>query len=321
VYETIEIEHRRGARGRWVVAVHGRSLKPLQARAVALAIEEARAHDGAEYAAVVAAFVSPRSAEILERHGVGFADLAGNCRLASESLFIERTGFPNAHAERAPLRSLFTPGAERVLRALLDPTGTSRSWTLRDLAAASSPGVSVGQAHRVSKLLEEQAFLRRGDGGLVVQDEAKLLAAWRRGYRFNRNRARRYYSPLSPGALLERFRSLGALSGERGYRGALASFTAAAVLAPIVRQHRFFAYWLGELVTVEAALELKLVDSGENVVVYEPYDDGVFYPSTDSEEPVTCPVQTYLDVAASPARGEEAAEAVREGYLTYGYVD
>ena len=66
-------------------------------------------------------------------------------------------------------------------------------------------------------------------------------------------------------------------------------------------------------------LELKAVDRGENVVVYEPYDDGVFYWAPQVEEPVTCVVQTYLDLRAAPGRGEEAAEAVFDRWLKKAY--
>ena len=102
-------------------------------------------------------------------------------------------------------------------------------------------------------------------------------------------------------------------------KGVLASFSAAEILAPHVRQHRFFAYWRGDRGKLLEALELKPADSGENVVILEPYDEGVFYPSRGGAVPLTSPVQTYLDLNASPARGEEAAGAVFDKYLREAY--
>jgi hypothetical protein len=86
-----------------------------------------------------------------------------------------------------------------------------------------------------------------------------------------------------------------------------------------VRQHRFLMYWKGDRKKLVAALEVKPVSSGDNVVILEPYDDGVLYPFPAAPVAVTGPVQTYLDLMASPARGEEAAQAVFERYLRRAY--
>ena len=63
--------------------------------------------------------------------------------------------------------------------------------------------------------------------------------------------------------------------------------------------------------------EAKPVDSGENVVVLIPDDDGVFYMANagyvgEHRMPCTQPVQTYVDVFHCGGRGQEAAEAALE---------
>jgi hypothetical protein len=206
-----------------------------------------------------------------------------------------------------------------VLRALLDPQHQEHPWTVRELARTAFPSVSVGQAHKVVKLLEQQAFLRRAKDGPVLVDAKKLLEEWSANYRSRRNKATRYYSPQSPGELRGAFSAVADWDAKNEMRGVLASFTAAEVLAPAVRQHRFFVYWAGDRDPLIERLQLKPVESGENVVVYEPYDNGVLYPAPQVPEPVTCPVQTYLDLRASPARGEEAAVAVFDRYLREAY--
>ncbi len=312
---SLVVKARTGAEETWFFRLYMRALTPQRAEEVAIAVRRKAGETGATSAMVVATYVSSRAAEVLARHNIGYVDSSGNCRLVSKSFFIERTGSSNAYPEADGLRSLFTPGAERVMRAILDPRFAGKHWTLRDLAAASFPGVSLGQAHKVAKLLEEQAFFHREGDGLQLHNPANLLDEWREHYSFRRNRAARFYSPLDLDTLKERFRSLGPHDGQPRRWGALASFTAASVLAPYVRQHRFFAYWRGERAAIETALELTPVDSGDNVVIYDPYDDGVFYPFEGVADAVTSPVQTYLDVSASPARGEDAAEAIRERYL------
>ena len=315
----LELRLNDGVRRRWIVELRNSPVEPYAAGFQALGLPEAVAACKVDYAVVVAPFVSERSAEILARAGVGYCDLSGNCRLASGSIYIERSGFPNVYARKASQGSLFTPGSERVLRAVLDPENRGRSWTVRELAEAAWPGVSVGQAHKVAKRLESEAFFKRIEAGLSVVEPDRLLEAWVAGYRFTRSREERFYSALGPSELRERTTALLARRRRGEPVGALASFSAAENLAPFVRQHRFFAYWLRDMKPLVKALELKPVAVGENVVVYTPYDEGVLYPARFSDQPVTSPVQTYLDLRASTGRGEEAAKAVFDRYMRRAY--
>ena len=60
-------------------------------------------------------------------------------------------------------------------------------------------------------------------------------------------------------------------------------------------------------------LGLKRVSSGANVTLLEPYDEGVFYGANTVEgAPVVSPIQLYLDLTQTKARGEEAASAILE---------
>jgi hypothetical protein len=62
-------------------------------------------------------------------------------------------------------------------------------------------------------------------------------------------------------------------------------------------------------------VQAKPVDSGENIIVFYPSDNGVFYHTTDKQEGnISCtnPIQTYIDLLHSGGRGEEAAEAILE---------
>src|SRR5271166_1191457 len=62
-----------------------------------------------QYGLLGAPYVSPETQKICKEAGVGFIDLAGNCRLVFDKVYIERRGFPKPKAERRPLRSLFFP--------------------------------------------------------------------------------------------------------------------------------------------------------------------------------------------------------------------
>ena len=309
----------RGVPGRqqWLIEVKRRPLEPREAELLTLHLAKIRAEKCADYAIVVAPYISPSSAQLLAKQAVGFWDLSGNCRIAKGPLYIERSGFANPFVRKSTQRSLYTPAAERILRALLDSKHQGRIWSVRELAAAAYPGVSVGQAQKILKLLENWKHIQRESGARLLNAEA-LLKEWAVHYRFNRNRATGYYSMLNPKQLTERFSEL--VRNSPGCPGMLASFSAAAIWAPYVRQYRMFIYWKDDLMPLLKALELKNVSTGENVIIYEPYDPGVFYPgSSEKLPPVTCPVQTYLDLCAAAGRGEEAAEALFMRKLKEGY--
>ncbi len=94
---------------------------------------------------------------------------------------------------------------------------------------------------------------------------------------------------------------------------AYAAFTAADFQAPAVRQPRTWLYIDRNLEPrLQAVLEAKLVDSGENLVVLIAGDAGVFYKAEPGANRIVCTnaVQTYVDLLHSGGRGEEAAEAI-----------
>jgi len=67
----------------------------------------------------------------------------------------------------------------------------------------------------------------------------------------------------------------------------------------------------------ERLVEAKRVDSGENLIVLVPEDEGVFLQHDDpawigERLGYTNPFQTYVDLYHAGGRGEEAAEAILE---------
>jgi len=61
-------------------------------------------------------------------------------------------------------------------------------------------------------------------------------------------------------------------------------------------------------------LSLKAVKSGGNLLLFSPYDEGLFYGSAEVDGlRVASEIQIYLDVQGFLGRGEEAAEVLYEG--------
>jgi hypothetical protein len=258
----------------------------------------------------VAPYVSPRAAEICSQEGVGYVDLAGNCRLSFSSVFVERQGKPNPFAQKRDLRSLYSPKAARVLRMLLsDPW---REWKVVDLAREAD--VSLGQVSNVKKLLSDREWLRDEASGVSLADPQALLLEWAStDMRSSRPEVHDFYSFDKPGQVEQR---LAEVCERMDVPYALTEFSGAARFAPIVRYQRASAYVTDRVEEVAESLGLKRVPDGANVRLLQPKDSGVLIDSSDrGGVRVASPVQMYLDLIRVPGRGEEAAEAVLENVI------
>jgi hypothetical protein len=100
-----------------------------------------------QYGVLAVPYVGPGARAVCADVGVGHVDLAGNCRLVFDRVFIERSGSPNPRIERRTLRSIFATRASRVLRVLLDDT--KHPWQVQQLARAAS--VSLGLASKLEE--------------------------------------------------------------------------------------------------------------------------------------------------------------------------
>lgn len=262
-----------------------------------------------------ALYVSERSAAILAEHGVGHLDLAGNARIAFGPVYVERTGHPNPHAEDRSLASLFAPKTSRVARALL--AHPARVWRLQELA--DELDVSLGLVAKAKASLLDGEYARDSADGLALADPDGLLDAWLVADR-RRPKPRGYYSLDS---ISETERRIADAARQFGARAALTSFSGAERVAPHVRYgHTSVLVEADALEEVAERSGLRPVETGANVRLHEPYDDGAFYSARDIDGvPVAHPVQLVLDLARVKGRGEEAADFLRRHALTPTWAD
>lgn len=306
-----------GGAGSMCIECKGVNFRPDQLFGLAGRICQ-RGGDGPTAKVLAMPRVSDRMAEVCEHLGWSWYDLAGNCRLEIPGLLlVERTGRKPVPLPSRRGANLSTPKASQVIRALLVPENAGRRWTQREMAGhfvdlvpyIGSPSLAL--VNKIVQYLREQAFIEPLPGrGFRVIDHEGLLRAWVRAYRADRTLRRPYFTLLKGLALDERLRDLD--PGGNG-RLAYALYSAADRQAPVVRQPRRWLYVSPEFESeVASALEAKLVDSGENVVVLIPEDPGVFYgvEKGDDRVPRTNAVQTYVDLVDAGGRGEEAAEAI-----------
>ncbi len=258
-------------------------------------------------------WVSERLADLCAQRGWSWYDLAGNCRIDIPGLLhLSHTGNAPVHERPRQKGSLRTAEAARVVRALLHPDHLPMRWTQRDMQKDCQPGVSLGLVNKVVRHLIEEAYLTELEGGgFRLTDPVKLLQAWRNAYRFERHQRLSFFTLLQGRKLQD---ALARLDVEAGGRAAYASFSAADFQAPHVRQPKTWLFVAHEeLPRLQNLAEAKPVDSGENLVVLVPEDDGVFYLGDSVGEGrmrATCAVQTYADLCHSGGRGQEAAEAL-----------
>jgi hypothetical protein len=296
-----------------------------------LRLSEFTRKDRSAYPVFIAPYISPAAAAICEEYKAGYFDFAGNCRLAFDSVFIQKHRFPNPTAATRDLRSLYSPKAERVLRVLLG--SGPRLWRVKALADAAQ--VSLGQVASVKKLLADREWIESapagfglsgyslgspgGSGGGSHLSEGSepiqvavlpILMEWARAYRPERSSTFEFYS-LKPIAELEA--KLAEAVESQKHQAAFTAFSGAARLAPAVRYQRAAAYVASGVDALADELALKRVDSGANVTLIEPYDEGVFHGTCNIKgAPVVSPIQIYLDLAQLKGRGGEAATAILE---------
>lgn len=263
---------------------------------------------GNAYPIFAAPFISESSAEICRQVGAGYMDLAGNCRIVFDGIYVERQGNPNRFVTRRSLRSLYRSRSSRVLRALL--FNPRLAWKLSDLSLAS--GVSIGQVFNVKRALIDREWAVFDKAGLRLTQPEKVLQDWGEQYPCDRNLSFDFYSPAD---LPETESRLARYLSDKGFRYAFTSFSAYARLIPGADCSRAFLYIDADSDTDIAKtakdLNFKPVLKGANATLLMPHDEGVFFGSREMEEMTfVSPVQAYLDVKSSGGKGISAAEGI-----------
>jgi hypothetical protein len=297
---------------KWTLVVEEKRLgQPREVRASVLQLEShlKRLPGNAQcYGVLLATFISEESAKICTDAGIGYADLAGNARLAFDTVFIETRTAGNPFREKREVRSLFAPRAARVLRVLLQ--GPPRSWKVTELA--KSARVSLGWVSAVRQQLLAREWAEEGTGGLRVTKPGAVLDAWVKADDWEKRTQTEEYSVLlaDPAELADKLKST---LGDQ---------------PPVFTQ--WFAGWLRhphttpvvvtayvkafpeEALIKDNLLGRSITGGGGGLRLVVPKDEGVFHPSqTVRGFELVSDVQIYLDLQKAGLRGEEQAAELR----------
>lgn len=261
------------------------------------------------YGIVGAPYISPAAANICEEEGIGYLDLAGNCRLVFDTVYIVREGAKNPFAQKRDLRSLYSPRGTRILRVMLN--NPRIAWKTQPLAEEAK--VSVGQVANIKKLLKDREWIIEIKDGFRVKEPAGLLTEWSENYSFRKNEVRDFYSMSGISAVEA---GMAGVCAESGVQFALTGLSGAARVQPGIRYKRIMAFVSDISGDLNKKAGLKEVTSGANVTLLLPYDAGVFNGFRDYDGvPVVSPVQLYLDLKSYKGRGEEAAQIIYDKVL------
>lgn len=297
-----------GANNRlWKIVIVAKSLgEPRQARYTIQQLREYLATLENGYGVIAAPYIGDVTANLCKENGVGYMDLAGNCFLSFDQVFIERRNYPNPNVEKRQLRSFFTPKASRILRVML--TSPGRSWKLEELGNVAK--VSLGLAFKVKERLLDLEFAREEAKRILLNRPFDLIAKWADNYSYRRNKMYDYFSMEQPRKTEQR---LAEYCQDKNIPYALSLFSGAAMVAPFTRYARGFAYVSSDIRELAQSIGLKEVNSGPNFTILEPYDDGIFYGGSKVEGiNIVSDVQLYLDLVGYKGRGDESATFLLE---------
>lgn len=287
-----------------LVVEYKKSGEPKTIRETALQISKVVERLESAYGLIIAPYISEQAAQICREENVGYVDLSGNCFIRFGNVLVDKSGRSNRFVIRKEQRSLFSNKATRILRVLL--SNPRKCWGVRELAKEAN--VSPGYVSRIRRYLIDREWMPLGKDNLSLKNPKQVLEEWGKAIQLRASDRFQYFTLEKPGE----FETMVAqYCARNGLNYALSGFSGAIRYAPMVPSKTVTAYVSGDIPRIASELGLKTVESGANVTLVAPYDDGVYYGSqTIDGIRVVSPLQVYLDLINVKGRGEEAAQAV-----------
>ncbi|MCF8096070.1 MAG: hypothetical protein K9J79_12000 [Desulfobacteraceae bacterium] len=279
----------------------------------------------------VAPYISEDAAELCREKNINYMDLAGNCRIALDNLFINSRGNPNPYKNKRRLKSFAKPKSARILRVLLNHP--KRRWQTQELAREA--GVSLGLVANVKKILKDREWIDGKKQKIILARPLELLSQWIADATPAPNdRVYHFAADLdfigAENAIIEYCRDNGIQCAFTGLTGAVH------MASGIDYYRRVQAHIYGDFDVSGKELGFEKTDSGNaNVTLIRPVDPGVFYgarqvqpaarlrycrPSEKTVKTIeaeiqvpmhiVCPVQIYFDLLVTLGKDQKEAEKV-----------
>lgn len=272
---------------------------------------------------VVAGSIPVTEREAIERADLSWCDGRGAIHLNLPGGYVHIDRTRRRATDKGQGAQGLGPASIRAVQVLLENDGTE--WTVTQLA--HSAAISVGQAHTVLRVLEENGLLKRSGRGPLQRSEVTdrraaldWLAMIDRARRRPKAAATYLYAP-TPDEVLRR---LGDLADEAGLPYAVTGAAATNLLdTPVLTRVPVAHVRVGVLEAVDALhrLGLEHLDAedagrGANLELWTDTGDlGVFGVREIDGIKVAPSVRIWLDLAREGGRGEDAAQIFREQVL------
>jgi len=262
---------------------------------------------------IISTFFGPGSRALCRDEGVSYIDTFGNVGIFLEDILILKESQESPKRDRKELKFLFSPKSTRILRILLENPG--KRWILNELAIAAN--ISLGGTYNVIKKLADELYLEQTQKGVYLINPAGLLDKWCSVYLITKiNKIDSFY--LSESVYKALIQRLADVAKKGNYRYAFTLFAGANFIIPYVHTPHVHLYLIGDTEKFIEESKLKAVDSGGNVHIIKPYDEGVLNPIQEVEGvKIVGNIQLYLDLLNYPARGKEQAKVLREKYIDF----
>lgn len=280
--------------------------EPRFVRMLVLELKDYLKSTNGSYGILMAPYFSETSREICKEAGIGCIDFAGNAYVSFKNIYIDRQGNPNPFTGSRASKSVFSPKSSRVLRVLLaDP---SRKWFVEDLSHEAN--ISIGLTSKVKQFLFTQEWIKDENKRFYLVKPEEMIDQWANNYSYLKNTIFSFYSDSSEEEIEA---SIKKECDKRKCRYGIALFSGAKKVAPHVRFMKFFSYIDEHIENIAKTLQFKKVESGANVTLLQPYDEGIFYGLQNIQGMnIVSDIQLYLDLKGYKGRGEEAAQAIFE---------
>lgn len=271
-------------------------------------IEKIGKIQNAQYAIIMAPFISDASAELCNKAEIGYMDYSGNCLFKTNAIYLSEKGNLNHLAEKRKAKTIFDPASvvsSSILRYLMKDV--HRPWKLKHLS--QEVGCSIGQVSKVKNYLCEQLWAEVSSSGLTISNAEAIMKAWSEEYSVKSENSHLMYT-LDAIPFFEK--KVQGMKKENGIECYLTGFSGGVRYAPVVRYNRIHLLVrpedYREFVTASGCKE---VENGANVIVYVSASEDILIDNRSIDGYlVASPVQTYLDCMQLKGRGEEMAEAI-----------
>lgn len=258
---------------------------------------------GAQRALVIAPYLSDLARDRIRREGANYLDMTGNAHIVLDRpalVIVTQGANKDPSPPRNGVRSLKGPKASRIVRALCDwkpPVG------VRELAGRT--GADPGYVSRVLQLLETEDLVQRNKRGTVLEvDWQGLIRRWAQDYGVTKSH--RKVTCLAPRGLPHFTGALRSYIGRYALTGSLAVPEEASIVSS-----RAASCYTDDPERAIDMLELRIAETGANVVLLQPFDRLVYERSrTENGLALVALSQCAADLLTGGGREPAAGEAL-----------